>query len=660
MSRRTDKNRLPVRVLRAVRSALKREDWAAARTVAEAAVDAKPDCAEAHYVLALAAIYCDDLAAALQAATQALETAPGIGDYEDLLAVIYGLAGDVNNALFHGKAAARAPRLAHLSGITPDTFPTLAQVFLQINERPLLHRGLAALAQGHWAAAERWLRQHLVFDPESREAAIGLGASLLASDAPLAAVEALRAARHRLPGDAAIASLLGRALTRTGAFDLAHVSHVSAARMAPDDCELAAVALFDALADPRGRSENIAEDYGDWRRAHVVGKDGGKNGGADCARFDRDPDRPLRIGYVIGGIAGLPVAPWLAEILSRRDTSRFAAIGFGAGALSAPANQTFQKCFDGWQDVADADALTLAAMVGAEDIDILVDLAGLAAPALHAAFGTRMAPCQVAWLGLPALAAPAAVDFILTDRFVDAQEASDAPPVAARPVNLKLGCTLATQPGALAVTDERNDIAGEVLLVADAGLGELNAVTAECWSAILHAVPGAKLVLRDRGLTQPDALKQVIDIFGSFGVAHRIDVIDEASPRAFFAHGHVALLPMPCPRPESLSDALSAGIPVVCPVGAHRSGRAAASILTHLGLAADTVGLDREGYIAHGVRWASDDAARAAFSQRLADAMARSGVWEATARARDLEEAFATMWAATSASGERALSAISA
>lgn len=56
-----------VRFLRDLKSAVEREDWAAAAASAQAMIEADPDSAEAHFGLALASIYLDDLATALRA-----------------------------------------------------------------------------------------------------------------------------------------------------------------------------------------------------------------------------------------------------------------------------------------------------------------------------------------------------------------------------------------------------------------------------------------------------------------------------------------------------------------------------------------------------------------------------------------------------------------
>lgn len=616
----------------AVKAAARRDDWAEVTALAEARLAERPECDKAHYVLALATVHRDDLASALQAATQACELSPDIADYQDLLAIVHGLAGEVTQALFHGKAAAGCSRRSAFARIVPEGFPTLAQVFIQIREQPLLHRGLGAMNRGWWPEAEHWFRQHLAFAPDCREAAVGLGESLLAQDQALPAVEALRGLRHTLPQDPALASLLGRALSRIGEFDQAQACHRMAKVLAAEDGEIAAVALLDATSDPRSDAAAVTTELRAW------GKTFGVDDGRPAPAPVRAGGRPLTIGYLVANAAGRADAPWLADILSRRRSDRFAAVGFGYGPLSTPSNLVFQKCVDRWQDASGADAFTLAAMVRAENIDILVDLAGLDAPELHAAFASRMAPCQVAWLGTPSPGL-AGFDAVLTDRYLAGGSALGQGDV--RPAFLRLGSVLVPPPASLARPPREQ--ASEILLMADVGLGELNATTVERWSAILHALPEAKLVLRDRGFTQGEALKRLLDIFGTFAVAHRIDVVTEASPAAFFAHGDVALLPSPCPSPASVGDALSAGLPIVCPAGAPWS-RAAASVLDHLGLAADTVAADGDAYVAAALRWARSPADRAAFPTRLEDAAQRTRVWDATARWEDFAAALEAAW----------------
>jgi Flp pilus assembly protein TadD len=252
------------RFRRALKQAVGREDWAEVATLAEARLVERPESDSAHYALALAAVYRDDLAGALQAATHACELAPDIADYQDLLAIVHGLAGDVKQALFHGKAAAGCGRRSPFARIVPEGFPTLAQVFIQIREQPLLNRGCEAMARGRWTDAELWFRQHLAFVPDCTEAGIGLGESLLAQDQPLAAAEALRGLRHLLPQEPALASLLGRALGRIGDFDQAAACHRIARALAPEDGAIATAAVLDAAFDPRAETAAVAAAIRGW------------------------------------------------------------------------------------------------------------------------------------------------------------------------------------------------------------------------------------------------------------------------------------------------------------------------------------------------------------------------------------------------------------
>ena len=115
-------------------------------------------------------------------------------------------------------------------------------------------------------AAEHWLRQHLAFEPECREAQVKLALCLLTQGRARAATDVLRAARHQRPTDAEIASLLGRALTASGRFADAAACHRHASSQAPEDAVVHAAALVDALADPACRPGDAAAGVRAWGR----------------------------------------------------------------------------------------------------------------------------------------------------------------------------------------------------------------------------------------------------------------------------------------------------------------------------------------------------------------------------------------------------------
>jgi len=626
-------------LLQSVEDALNNEQWAETRELCEEVLGDFPECPEALFVLALGSVRDLDLAGAASLADRALAIDPNVQEYADLLAVVHGLAGDLNTSVYYAKLATTIPSSQRLRDCMSSKVPSFARVLQTISEKPLFLRAAQAMVEGAWSDAEHWLRQHLAFEPNSREAYVALGACLLAQGTPRAAVEALRAGQHQLPPDPDIASLLGKALGALGRFEESEACHRWARAQAPSDAAINAAPLVQRLSDPRTEVDQITAAFREWGNRFGLRSD-------TAQEIPMAPeDRPLTIGYLVAGCGGSDQVRAVSDILAYRDSRRFAAVGFGNGSLDNVANAPFQKCVDRWQDLSGCDPLTLAAMVRAEGVDILVDLAGFSAPNLLIALGMRMAPCQVAWLDSPCGTGLAAMDFLLTDKFVD-PDTSGGGRYAEWLAYLDLGSVVAVPsepPDGAVGTDD----SATITFAADATLMELNPVTVEYWAHILHAVPQSVLILRDHDFRDPENLAHLIGLFGDFGLAHRVDVVSEPSRGAFFREADVCLLPVPYPAPQLAMDALSAGVPVVCPAGKGRQTRLAASLLVHLELDEPMVAESGDDYVALAVEWAADGDRRKSFRATIGERLKRAGALDPNVRARDLEATYEEMWKAS-------------
>ncbi|MGF1641969.1 MAG: CDC27 family protein [Rhodospirillales bacterium] len=622
-----------------VEGALANKEWSLVRDAGRSVLEETPEHAEALFALALVSVQEQDLAAAVALAERACASDPDVQEYVDLLAVVHGLAGDLNTSVYYAKLAITLQPRPHLRAWMAASLPSYVAVLQAIEEKPLLRRAGAAMASENWAGAEFWLRQHLAFEPESREAYLALGGCLMAAASPRAAVAALRAGQQQLASDPDIASLLGKALAALGRFEEAEACHRWARAQRPDDAAIAAAPLVQKLFDFRAGTDETVASFRDWGRRFGL-----RQGGAADARVVA-ADGPLTIGYLIAGGRASTEMRALSEILACRDPRRFATVGFGYGSLDAPVNVPFQKAVDRWQAVPTGDPLTLSAMVRAEGVDILVNLAGFSAPELLVAFGTRMAPCQVAWLDSPAGTGLTAMDFLLTDGFVDPDRWGGGR-YTEWLAYLDLGCVVAVPPSSADAGDRSTETMG-VAFAADATLRELNPATVECWARVLHAVPGSTLTLRDHDFRDPDNLADLIGLFGDFGLAHRVDVLSERSPATFFRAADVCLLPMPFPTPETAMNALSAGIPAICPAGSGRHTRLAASLLHHLDLDEPMIAECHDDYVALAVAWAVDTQRREAFRASIRERLPRARALDPKARARDLESVYEEMWRAS-------------
>jgi tetratricopeptide (TPR) repeat protein len=625
------------RFLDRIEALVKREAWAEAAAECRNPAEAARDCAEAAFVRSLAAYHRDDIRGAVTEGEAAFAEQPEVSEFAGWLSTLYVLAGDFAKSVYYAKLAGALGSNPRIKSWMPSSLPTFAEVFPKIEELPLMARAMTAASWSRWAEAENWFRQHVAFEPGHREGHLALARCLFVQGRFQGAAQSLQAALHHLPSDARLAALLSEALVETGRFHEAIVVGERAVALDPEDAEIAATVAMNALAAPSLALGDVVRPFAEWGRKFAM-----KPGGLGPVPKVRRKAR-LTLGFFLGSVGRKAMAGALATILARHDARRFRIVGFGFGQITDPQNIVFQKAFDTWHDVRDTDPFTLGSMMAAEDVDVLVDLSGFNTPNVLAGMGGRMAPIQVSWDGAPLGTGIPAFDALLTDAVMDPE--GQELPYTERPVRLSLGAFVAELPPSdlpLAGTDQ-GETAG-ITFVADATLAELSPETVSAWADILLGTPGSTLLLRDHDFRDEANTERLIDLFGIFGIAHRIDVADSEQPGRLFAQGDVALVPLNTSRTEGILDALWAGLPAIVLSGENRCRREGASFLSSLGLAAEMVAGDVASYRDLALGWAGDESRRASFRTSIRTRLEESPVFDAQARMADLEKALEALW----------------
>jgi len=608
-------------------------EWETIQEEGAALLEGGEPCGDVLFLLALAAFMRHDFAGAVARAKQAYDIEPGVTEYCDLLATLHGMAGDLSSASFFAKMASVGTSSPKLVGWLPKSLPTFTEAFFEVQSRPFFQQAVRALSLGRWADAEHWFGQHLAFHPKDAEAHAGLSHALMVRGLFASAAENLRAARHVVPSDAKVASLLGNALAAIGQFAEAQAVHRAAKAADAADPAIHAAAIVDLLADSEVKPQAIAAEIQDWARRFGVAPE------ALPPRRSSASPRRLTVGYVIGTAGRSQSIAFLTEILAKHEAQRFRVVGFGAGPLSDASNAVFQKCFEAWGNTRDADPLTFASMVRAENVDILIDVSSFTSPALLQAFGARMAPVQAMWSPFFYGMAPQNVDALLTDGFLDPTDKAAAI-VGEALCRLEMGAPVVLPVPAVPTDAAAGGEARGPVFAADATLAELNVQTVEAWAQILAAVPDAVLLLRDHGFRSGDVGKRLIGLFGNFGLAHRVDVVSVSETAEFFAQADVCLLPYQSMRPEVAINALTAGLPVVNWSGVGRHRRLVGSVLNFAGLAADMVAESADEYRDKAVAWMNDPKRREAFRPIIRDHLDKAPIFDVGGRAADLERAY--------------------
>ena len=618
------------------------------------AVALRPDHAEAHNNLGAALKDAGRTAEAIAAFRRAL-------DLQDDDPIAHGNLGDA--LLADGQVAQARAQLAR----TVDRWPDAADAWYNLGNAEW-----AALAHG---AAERAYRRALALNPGHLAALNNLGNVLQAlgrSEAALAcylealradprfvsagnnasaaaralgrmdqAIALLREALAVAPGLATLHCNLGNLLKDVGRMDEAIASFRRTLELDPHDrvthSNLAYAVTFlpgfDAAAILR---ENLAFD-----RVQVQGR-------ALAPRRDHpnlpDPGRRLRIGYVSPDFREHCQSLFTVPLLSHHDHARFEIFCYAQVPKPDAVTRRLQGYADHWRDTAALGDAELADLVAADQIDLLVDLTMHMANGRPLLFARKPAPVQAAWLAYPGTTGLAAMDYRVTDRYLDPPGEQDE---CYSETSIRLPdtfwcydpLTAEPRPGPLPALAD-----GRVTFGSLNNFCKVNPAVLALWARVLSAVPDSRLLL----LSQPGEHRQrVLDHLEAGGVHPGRIEFAAFRPRldylALYQRVDLGLDTFPYNGHTTSLDAFWMGVPVVTRLGDTVVGRAGWSQLCNLDLRELAAPTD-ETFVQIATGLARDLPRLARLRADLRPRMEASPLMDGERFARNLEAAWRRLW----------------
>ncbi|MDA1015181.1 MAG: tetratricopeptide repeat protein [Planctomycetota bacterium] len=431
---------------------------------------------------------------------------------------------------------------------------------------------------------------------------------------------------------------LGDVLWRRGEIEEAIVCFRTALKISPDDAAVHGNLLYymkyDAQADP---TDVFAEHVRWGQRFDEV----------PPREFEnvRDPDRPLRIGYVSPSLCRNPVAYFLEGILRHQDPSRVQSWCFSDANVTDNFTERLRSLADGWHDTRQLSDGELAERILETKIDILVDLAGHTSHNRLSVFAKRPAPIQVTYLGYPDTTGLKAMDYRLTDAVAD--PAGEFKRHTEELIRLRDCFCCYSPPESPAVARLPASALGHITFGSLHNLGRLNRTVLETWCRILDAIPDSRLVMfRDtlHGKVRTQFLKK----FAEHGIsANRVDlrhgVADGSAYLSHYSDIDITLDTFPWGGHTTACESLWMGVPVLTLRGQAHAGRMVASVLSVVGLA-DWIADDLDDYVSRAVRFASDVPALSRNRSAMRQHIARSALCDGAAFTRNLESIYCTMW----------------
>ena len=353
--------------------------------------------------------------------------------------------------------------------------------------------------------------------------------------------------------------------------------------------------------------------------------------------------RRLRIGYVSPNFSRHSVGYFIEPVIRHHNRAQFEIFCYYAHEKSDDTTARFRALADGWREIAGIDGAELDAMVRADGIDVLVDLAGHSKANRLAAFARKPAPVQITWLGYPDTTGLPTMDVRITDAIADPAPQADALN-SERLVRIEGGMLCYQPPADAPPVGAHVNAASRVVFCSFNNIAKLTAGTVRSWCAILEAVPGSRLVLKSASLNFTETVDRVLESFEQFGIAAgRVEVRGWVARRdqhlRMYEDVDIALDTYPYNGTTTTCEALWMGVPVVTRAGDVHMSRVGASLLHAAGLD-DLVARDANDYVETAVALAGDEARRRELRTILRHRLEESPLLDHAGFTRKLERVY--------------------
>lgn len=436
-------------------------------------------------------------------------------------------------------------------------------------------------------------------------------------------------------------SLLGAALSRAGAVEDAVAAFLSSSQLETER-EKKAVEYSNALFAANYLPAHRRAAYAGLARGYAALY-------ADVLPLSspedvvRGHDR-IRIGYISPDLRTHPVATLLQPLLQFFDRTAFSVYCY-ANCAADETSRRLRAAADAWRNIRGMTAEEAAALVRRDEIDILVDLAGHTQDNCLPVLAHKPAPVQVTGIGYFNTTGLPAVDYMLSDVYVDPAGAADesfTEEIIRLPHSHFCYTLRADLPDVAPLPMERRGCA------TFGSFNNFSKATDEVlalWQRVLDAVPGARLLVKSKLFDSAEGREIAAERFARAGIP-----MERTEMRGFsrahlseYADVDIALDTFPYTGGITTCEALAMGVPVVTLRGTSHGARFGESLLANANLP-ELIAASPEDYVRIAAALASAPDTLRILRRNLRAILGRAPLTDARGYVRDVEHAYREIW----------------
>lgn len=545
----------------------------------------RPDHAEAYNNLGVAYKDQGRLAEALTAYDQALAIRPNYAEAHNNRGAVFQELGELERAIAAYRRAL-------------DCRPNFAEALGNLS--------IAYQDQDQLDAAQAALHQALAINPNYAEAHNYLG-NVLKDQGRL---------------DEAIACF-HRALNRNSSLVVAHSNLLYSLQFAPG---------YDAAA--------ICAEHQRWNARHALPLAPQQPRHAN----DPSPDRKLRIGYVSPDFRNHCQALFTTPLFSHHDHAQFEIFCYADVLQPDTFTARVQSYADAWRDISGLSDAQAADRIREDRVDLLVDLT-IHMKRNHALlFARKPAPVQVCWLAYPGTTGLTAIDYRLTDPYLDPPGMFDrfySEESIRLPDTFWCYDPLTSEPAVNELPALTN---GYITFGSLNNFCKVSEGTLRLWARVLNAVENSRLITFISAGTHRDRTRDFLVHQGI--AADRLTFVGRQSRSRYlqqYLQIDIGLDTFPYNGHTTSLDAFWMGVPVVTLVGDTVVGRAGLSQLTNLGLT-ELIAKTTDEYVAIITGLSGDLPRLAHLRSTLRHRLEQSPLMDAPRFTKNIEATYRKLW----------------
>jgi protein O-GlcNAc transferase len=471
----------------------------------------------------------------------------------------------------------------------------------------LVNLGAAAQRRGYTVEAARLHRRAIGLDPCCLEAQLNLGSAL--SDQGLAG-EAIEVYRQALAAS-------------------------------PKSWPLFSNLLFSMHLDPTQTREAIFAEHVEFGRRLCASTRAAPSAFPQSA----DPNRRLRIGYVSPDFRNHPVAHFIEPVLREHDREGVEVFCYSDVEYPDSFTEHLSKLVPSFTPTTGLRHGALFERIRADQIDILVDLAGHTGRNRLPVFAARPSPVQVSWIGYFDTTGLGTIDYRIADEHSVTPE--DEPYFVERVVRLPRTANCYLPPSGPAPAPAPCLANGHVTFGCFNNPMKVGREVVAVFGEVLRRVPNSHLLFKYSSFNDPHRRARYVSWLAEEGIAEERLKFEGPSglPQflASFSKIDIALDPFPYSGETTALHTLWMGVPLVVLGGSSLVERLASRVLSICGRREWITG-SREDYVRVAVDLARDASRLDTLRRELRAGMLASPLLDHAGVTRELEAAYRGMW----------------